>query len=40
MNENGCDELIDGDVIFVDGLDGNFKATIYENQQNRYIPYI
>jgi hypothetical protein len=40
MNENGCNELYNEDEIYVEGLDGIFKATIYENQQNRYIPYV
>lgn len=39
-SENGCDCLNTGDQVYVEGYDDVFKATIYENTQFRYIPYI
>ena len=38
--EYGCDELTSGDTIYVEGYKDAFKATIYENSQPRYIPFI
>lgn len=38
--EYGCDELFDGDNVYVEGVDSVFVATIYENEANRYIPYL
>ena len=38
--EYGCDELSSGDTIYVEGYKDAFKATIYENSQPRYIPYL
>jgi hypothetical protein len=39
-NEYGCDQLFDGDNVYVEGIDSVFVATIYENETNRYIPYL
>ena len=39
-NEYGCDELYNGDTIYVEGYNDAFKATIYENNSPKYIPYI
>ena len=39
-NEYGCDELYNGDTIYVQGYNDAFKATIYENNSLKYIPYI
>ena len=39
-NEYGCDELYNGDTIYVQGYNDAFKATIYENNSPKYIPYI
>lgn len=36
----GCDEIFSGDMIYVDGYNDAFKATIYENSEPRYIPYL
>jgi len=38
--EYGCDILNNGDTVFVEGYDSTFRATIYENSQFRYIPYL
>jgi hypothetical protein len=38
--EYGCDILNNGDNVYVEGYDSTFRATIYENSQFRYIPYL
>ena len=38
--EYGCNELMNGEDVYVEGVDAIFIATIYENESNRYIPYI
>jgi len=37
-DEYGCDEIYNGDSIYVEGYNDAFKATIYENNTPRYIP--
>ena len=39
-NEYGCDSLCNGDTVYIEGYNDAFKATIYENNAPRYIPYI
>jgi len=39
-SEYGCDELMNGDTIFVEGYNEAFKTTIYENSMFNYIPYL
>jgi len=39
-NEYGCDSLYNGDSVYVEGYQGTFKVTVYDNQQMRYIPYV
>ena len=39
-NEYGCDELSNGDSVFVEGYNQAFRVTIYENDALQYIPYI
>jgi hypothetical protein len=38
-SEYGCDNLYNGDVVYVEGYNDTFKVTIYDNQVSRYIPY-
>ena len=38
--EYGCDELMNGDVVYVDGYNESFRATVYENSSFSYIPYL
>jgi len=38
-SEYGCDELMSGDTVYVEGYNDAFKVTIYENSQARYIPF-
>jgi len=37
-SEIGCDEVYDGDEVFIEGYKAKFKATIYENNTFDYIP--
>jgi len=40
LNEYGVDELFSGDTVFIDGLDGTFSVTIYENSTIKYLPFL
>jgi hypothetical protein len=40
MSSNGCEDLMNGDLVKVDGYNDLFKVTTYENDTPRYIPYI
>ncbi len=35
----GCDEIFNGDVVYVEGYKDTFRATIYENSLYKYIPF-
>lgn len=39
-SEYGCGEISNGDVIYVDGLNDTFRATIYENDMFSYVPSV
>lgn len=39
-SEYGCDELMNGDTVYVEGYKDAFKVTIYENSSPQYIPYL
>ena len=39
-NEYGCDKIYNGDTIYVEGYKNTFKATIYDNDTMRYIPFL
>ena len=39
-SEYGCDEIYNGDNVFVEGYNDAFNATIYENANPRYIPFV
>lgn len=39
-NEYGCDNLYNGDTVYVEGYNDTFKVTVYDNQTMRYIPYL
>ena len=38
-SEYGCDEISNGDIVYVDGINDTFRATIYENDFFAYVPY-
>ena len=35
----GCDEIFNGDVVYVEGYKDTCRATIYENSLYKYIPF-
>jgi len=39
-NDIGCDEIYNGDTVYVEGYKDSFVATIYENGGMSYIPFI
>lgn len=39
-NEYGCDNLYNGDNVYVDGLNDTFKVTMYDNNVMKYIPFL
>ena len=39
-SEYGCDNVYNGDTVYVEGYNDAFKVTVYENSTMRYIPYI
>lgn len=39
-SEYGCNEIMNGDMVYVEGYGNTFKATIYENNMFSYIPYL
>jgi len=39
-SEYGCDEIMDGDMVYVQGYNHGFQATIYENATFSYIPVL
>jgi hypothetical protein len=38
-SEYGCDEINNGDIVYVEGYNDTFKATVYENSLFSYIPF-
>ena len=36
----GCDNVSNGDTVYVEGYNSAFRVTLYENNTMRYIPYI
>ena len=38
-SEQGCDNIYNGDEVFVEGYGSFFKATIYDNNVMRYLPF-
>ena len=40
MSSNGCDNIYNGDNVYVEGYNDIFKATIYDNDVMKYIPYL
>ncbi len=38
--EIGCNEIFNGDTLYIEGYNDSFKATIYENNTPEYIPFI
>jgi hypothetical protein len=38
-SEYGCDEINNGDEVYVEGYSKTYKATIYDNGLFSYIPF-
>ena len=38
--EYGCDNLYNGDTVYVEGYNDAFKVTMYQTNTMRYIPYV
>ena len=38
--EYGCDDLFNGDTVYVEGYKDAFKVTMYESNMPRYIPFV
>jgi hypothetical protein len=39
-NEYGCDDIQNGDRVYVEGYNDSFTVTLYENAAFSYIPYV
>lgn len=39
-NEYGCDNLYNGDTVYVEGLKQPFSVTMYDNDTMRYLPFL
>jgi hypothetical protein len=39
-SEFGCDNVYNGDSVYVEGYNDAFKATVYDNQVMQYIPFL
>ena len=39
-SEFGCDNIYNGDSVYVEGYNDAFKATVYDNQVMQYIPFL
>lgn len=38
-NEYGCDNLYNGDTVYVEGINDAFKVTVYDNAVMKYLPF-
>jgi hypothetical protein len=38
--EYGCDQIYNGDILYVEGYNDTFRATIYDNNNFQYIPLL
>ena len=39
-SDTGCDNIYNGDTVFVEGYNDAFKATVYDNAVQRYLPFV
>jgi hypothetical protein len=39
-SEYGCEEISNGDIVYVEGYSDTFRATVYENGLFSYIPFL
>ena len=40
MNEYGVDSIYQGDTVYIEGLGESYKATVYDNDTMRYLPFV
>ncbi len=40
LDEYGVDKIFSGDTVYVEGYNDAFKATVYENDTIRYLPFV
>jgi len=39
-SEYGCDEISNGDTVYVDGMNATFQVTMYDNATMQYLPFM
>jgi hypothetical protein len=39
-SEYGCDEISNGDTVYIDGINATFQVTMYDNATMRYLPFV
>jgi len=39
-SDQGCDNIYNGDTVYVEGYNDAFKATVYENSTIKYLPFL
>jgi hypothetical protein len=39
-SEYGCDEISNGDTVYVDGMNATFQVTMYDNATMNYLPFV
>ena len=39
-SEYGCDEISNGDTVYVDGMNATFQVTMYDNATMQYLPFV
>jgi hypothetical protein len=40
LNEYGVDRLYNGDTVYIEGLNDVYRATIYDNDTIKYLPFL
>lgn len=39
-NEYGCDQLMNGDTVYIEGMNKIYNVTLYDNDTIKYIPFL
>ena len=39
-NEYGCDQLYNGDTVYVEGINEPYRVTLYDNDTIKYLPFV
>ena len=40
VNEYGCDQLNNGDTVYIEGANETYKVTVYDNNVIKYLPFV